>query len=147
MISFEEFNSLPEEEQKSVLQGLKGQVSVKEIIELWGVSRARLYSMQNKLGITNETRKPSKSKDKKTKVVRSPRKTRSNKNSSVDNNHGIVLTDTNAELNLNKDISRFSLQLETTGPASLLADTLKMILLSERVANLNLKVDIQIEQV
>ncbi|MEN6390805.1 MAG: hypothetical protein ABFD04_10345 [Syntrophomonas sp.] len=46
----------------------------------------------------------------------------------------------NPDLDLNKNAPNFSLQLETTGPASLLVDTLQMILLSERVAHLNLKV-------
>jgi len=147
MISFEEFNSLPEEEQKGVLQDLKGRVSIKEIIEAWGISQSKLYSMQNKLGITNETRNSRKPKDKKTKVTRSPRKSRSNKSPFENINNELSSSVLNPDLNSNKNAPNFSLQLETTGSASLLVDTLQMILLSERVAYLNLKVNIQIEQV
>ncbi|MEQ8176024.1 MAG: hypothetical protein ABRQ26_13270 [Syntrophomonadaceae bacterium] len=147
MISFEEFTSLTAEEQKSMLQNLKNEVSIKEIIEAWGISRSKLYSMQNKLGITNEPRKPRKPKDKKTKATRSPRKPRSETNPSTNTNFEFTSTDFNEELDSNINAPKFSLQLETMGPAPLLVDTIQMILLSERVAHLNLKINIQIEQV
>lgn len=149
MISFEEFNTLSGEEQKSMLQSLKGEVSIKEIIETWGISRSKLYSIQNNLGITNETRKPRKPKDKKTKVIssRSPRNPRSEKNYSIHTNDDFTSSELNVESEIHKKTPNFSLALETTGPAALLVDTLQTILLSDRVAHLNLKVNIQIEQV
>lgn len=147
MISFEEFNSLSEEEQKSMLQNLKSEVSIKEIVEAWGISRSKLYYMQNKLGIPNEPRKPRKPKEKKAKAARSPRKPRSEPNPSVDANSEVTSSESDLELGSITNTPKFSLQLETTGPAGLLVDTIQMILLSDRVANLNIKINIQIEQV
>lgn len=145
MISLEEFNNLPEEEKKNVLQTLKTESGIKEIIETWGISRSKLYSMQNKLGIPNEARNPRKSRDKKIKVTKSrnPRNPRSEKTDSVESNNQFIAP----EMDENGTPPKFSLQLETTGPAALLVDTLQMILLSDRVAGLNLRVSIQIEQV
>lgn len=145
MISFEEFNGLSEEEQKSVLQKLKGEVGVKEVIEAWGISRSKLYNMQNRLGITNE-RKSRKPKDKKVKPTRSLRKPRAESIDAVNSNFEVASNEPAGELDLNQNPPKFSLQLETYGPASILVDTIQMILLSERVAHLNLKVNIQIEQ-
>ncbi|MEN6349391.1 MAG: hypothetical protein ABFD08_08385 [Syntrophomonas sp.] len=149
MISLDEFNNLPEDEKMNMLQNLKNEVGVKEIIEAWGISRSKLYSIQNKLGITSEIKKPRKPKDKKIKVTRSrsPRNPRSEMSSSINTNNEFSSGRLNVESEAQKNTPKFSMALETTGPAALLVDTLQTFLLSERVAHLNLKVNIQIEQV
>lgn len=141
MISLDEFNNLPDEEKKNILQTLKTEVGIKEIIETWGISRAKLYNLQNKLGLSNGNRRPGKTKEKKTNVTRG----RAPRNLRAENHDILIPPDAGGDSEANE--TKFSLQLETTGPASLLVDTLKMILLSERVAHLTLKVNIQIEQV
>lgn len=149
MISLDEFNNLPEEEKKNTLLTLKNEVGIKEILEAWGISRSKLYNMQNKLGISNETKKPKKPLDKKTRVVksRSPRKPGPQVTFNADNGRESYPKESGFEQNINTSTPMFSLQLETTGPAAILVDTIQMILLSERVVNLNLKVNIQIEQI
>lgn len=60
LISQEEFNALSTEEQKTVLSVARDQFGASYIIEQWGVSRNKFYSILKDLGI--ETKKRSKTK-------------------------------------------------------------------------------------
>lgn len=149
MLTLNEFNNISEEEQKATLQSLKSEFSVKEIIEAWNISRSKFYSMLHKFKIPTEVRKPKKSNGQKYSskaatypTIQKPVTKRSNNKANE-----LVVDVADVLIDNPGPNNKFSLQLDTQGSASLISETLQMILKSEQVANSTLHINLQIKQI
>lgn len=54
-VSWEEFNSLPHDKQREVLEEMKKTIGINGILEAWNLTRSKYYYMMKKLNLNEDT--------------------------------------------------------------------------------------------
>jgi len=163
VISLTDFNTLTEQEKKETLQDLKNQIGVSGIANTWGISRSKTYSILSKLNIplNSKGRKSSKTK---TVSAEGAKNVKNNIKENQPNQTSLSTTDpkknktqtslkkpvtpeSSWELDIEDNVSKFSLYLETQGTTPLICETLQMLLGSEKFADSNLHINLTLQEI
>ncbi len=154
-ISFTDFNNLSEQEKKETLMDLKNQIGVSGIVKAWEISRSKVYSMLNDLNIPLNAKGSKKTKTKadvaevsikdQDKQV-APKAQNRKKTGMPKNTKKRVTPESALEFEIEENVSKFSLHLETQGSASLISETLQTLLAANKIANSNIQVNITLQE-
>lgn len=163
VISLSEFNNLSDEDKKKTLKNLKLEVGVSGIVNEWNISRSKAYSMMRGLNISVNTKA---SRPSKTKMIDESLKDKNNEvgniqannnantatatNPQADESHGTarnpILSQSTVTASRNNS-SKFHLYVETQGSASMINETLRMLLESGRLTDFNLKINMTLQEI
>lgn len=138
LVSLSEFENLNEKEKKKVLRQMKSEVGVSGIVEAWGVSRSKVYSMLHDFNVPLDPRKPRKADE-----------------SKKDQDESWEASDVGSDgdkraefrLELEENPSPFSLHLETRGNLAAISETVQLLLGSGKLAKTNLHLNLTITEV
>jgi len=158
IISLSDFNNLSDKDKTKTFAELKQSVGVSGIIKEWNISRSKVYSMMREFNIpvhkkTNRSLKTKKEDGSKSMIENTnlkvnkknvapaskPKRERRGKvGSEASSQSTLVVSKT--------EDSKFHLYVETQGSASMINDTLSMILESGRLTEANLQVNLTLQE-
>lgn len=164
VISMSEFTKLSEKEQHNTLNDLKQTIGVNGIVEAWGISRSKVYSMLLEYNIPTNGKGTSKTEGKKTANSRKESRNEpgstehtkktmvSNKASSPTGNRKTRKTrrprSSNPVLHSGpEEDSKFTLHMDTQGTATVISEALQLILESNQFSHSNLHVNLMVEEI
>jgi hypothetical protein len=147
-ISYSEFKNLSESQQKDVLEKLRTEVGVSGIMDMWGISRSKIYKLIHDLGLSVSSKGRKSTND----TSDSRGKTKSKKPSVIQEDL------TEAEVNLasqtdtdvnegNSMLPSFSVSLTAQGPFQTVSEKLQFLFQQNIVPNTNVRVSINIDEI
>lgn len=146
VISLTDFNNLNEKDKRKTLQELKNDIGVSGLVREWNVSRAKIYSLLHELDVPVNPRKPRKS------VMTSPGASpggNENQKSKKRNKDQQEATPEYYEVYnaFAAEVPKFSLSLDTQGEASVISQTIQVLLASGKFENANLHLNLTLEEI
>ncbi|HWP97823.1 MAG TPA: hypothetical protein VN426_13340 [Syntrophomonadaceae bacterium] len=164
VISMSDFSKLSQKEQHSTLDELKQTIGVAGIMDAWGISRSKVYSMMLEFNIPSASKRTPKNESRKTTNSRKESKNgtesvdqdqktmASNKANSSTNKRNTRKTrrprSTNSVMHAGREEdSKFTLQMDTQGSAAVISEALQHLLESSQFSHTNLHINLMLEQI
>lgn len=149
-ITYSDFKNLSEEEQKTMLEKLRNEVGVSELIKTWGISRSKIYNMIHDLGLSVASKgkhlKENKNSATATGVKQTKKRVVSRQNGSDVNVAYPGELDPGAIGNLTKQ-QLFSIALTTQGPSQVVSKKLQLLFENNFIPNTNVRITVNIDEI
>jgi hypothetical protein len=147
VISLSDFNKLSEKDQKKTLENLKQEIGVSGIVKAWEISRSKAYSMLRESNILVNSRKTTVKPKKSNNINTYPDITNPLTDLTIERLKKPVAQESPLDFDVETDVSKFFLNLETQGNASLINDALQALLGSGKISSANFHLNITLQEI